>query len=62
MEIIFIRHEILHAFLLESGLCYSKGCDSELTTYNEMFVDWIATQFWKIHKQIIKAESLVKVN
>lgn len=35
-----IRHEIIHAFLIESGL--------ERYSSNELFVDWIARQWEKI--------------
>lgn len=44
-----IRHEIIHAFLYESGLY----CNSSYTTNwacNEEMVDWIALQFPKIQK------------
>jgi hypothetical protein len=40
-----IRHEIVHAFLCESGL----ACDS-FWAQNEEMVDWIAKQGLKIHK------------
>ncbi len=40
-----IRHEIVHAFLYESGL----GEDSDWAT-NEEIVDWIARQGPKIYK------------
>ena len=39
-----IRHELVHAFLFESGL----GCESWAN--NEEIVDWIAYQFPKIAK------------
>lgn len=44
-----VRHEIVHAFLTESGLDGSgNGCDHwEL---NEEMVDWIAMQFPKMLK------------
>ena len=46
-----LRHELIHAFLYESGLNFSShtiedcgwACDEEL-------VDWIAIQFPKIYK------------
>ena len=40
-----IRHELVHAFILESGLC-------ECCTWaeNEELVDWIARQFPKMNK------------
>lgn len=37
-----VRHEIIHAFLDESGL--------EMDSRNEMIVDWIAIQFPKLLK------------
>ncbi len=41
-----LRHEIVHAFLFESGLheCTNKSED----THDEQMVDWIAIQFPKI--------------
>lgn len=41
-----IRHELIHAFLFESGLdvCSDNG------TRNEELVDWIALQFPKMEK------------
>lgn len=40
-----LRHEIVHAFLCESGLC----CNSDWAE-NEELVDWIAIQGPKIYK------------
>ena len=41
-----LRHEIIHAFLYESGLAYNSwGC-------NEEIVDWIAIQFDKLVRAI----------
>lgn len=37
-----MRHEIIHAFFTESGLC--EYCD------NEQLIDWIAMQFPKMQK------------
>ena len=44
-----IRHEIIHAFLYESGL---EGCSNYADNWsqNEEMVDWIAIQFPKILK------------
>lgn len=39
-----IRHELIHAFLQESGLMASSWAD------NEEMVDWFALQFPKINK------------
>ena len=44
-----IRHEIIHAFLYESGLEGNTN-DSENWAQNEEMVDWIAIQFPKILK------------
>ena len=44
-----IRHEIVHAFLFESGLDESSGI-SEAWATNEEMVDWIARQGPKIYK------------
>lgn len=43
-----LRHEIVHAFLLESGLHESSG-GTESWASNETMVDWIARQGQKIH-------------
>ena len=43
-----LRHELIHAFLVESGL--NKNCD----WHNEEMVDWLAIQFNKI-KDVFKA-------
>lgn len=40
-----VRHELIHAFLFESGLAF----DSDWAT-NEEIVDWIALQFPKLSK------------
>lgn len=42
-----LRHEIIHAFLFESGL---HECFSVDKGHNETTVDWIAVQFPKIQK------------
>lgn len=48
-----IRHELIHAFLYESGLdkCTQWACNEEL-------VDWIAIQFPKLLKAFLEVESL----
>lgn len=46
------RHEIIHAFLNESGLC------AESWGYNEEIVDWIAQQFPKVLKAFEEADAL----
>lgn len=52
-----IRHEIIHAFLLESGLDSNSGGVDNWAT-NEEMVDWIAIQFSKIHKVFVDLEIL----
>jgi hypothetical protein len=48
-----LRHEIIHAFLFESGLHenwqHQQGHD-------ESYVDWIATQFTKLQKAFEEAD------
>lgn len=43
------RHEIVHAFLCECGLCECSG-EAESWAMNEAMVDWIARQGPKIYK------------
>lgn len=45
-----LRHEIIHAFLNESGLQESAGIPQYSWARNEEMVDWFALQFPKIHK------------
>lgn len=52
-----IRHEIIHAFLYESGLEGNTN-DCQNWSQNEEMVDWIAIQFPKILKVIQKLEAL----
>lgn len=47
-----IRHELIHAFLHESGL------DANSWAGNEEIVDWIAIQFLKLTEAFGKAEAL----
>lgn len=42
-----LRHEIIHAFLYESGLTSESDW-----AHNEEMVDWFAMQYNKIHKAI----------
>lgn len=44
---ITLRHEIIHAFLYESGL-WGSSVESEHWAMNEEMIDWIASQFPKI--------------
>lgn len=48
-----IRHEIIHAFLQESGL----SCNSDWAT-NEEMIDWIALQFPKLAKAFEEAKAI----
>lgn len=43
-----LRHEIMHAFLNESGLSDSSNCYDGAWAKNEEMVDWIAIQSPKI--------------
>jgi hypothetical protein len=43
------RHEIIHAFLFESGLNMDSRSSSAWAT-NEEMVDWMAIQFPKMNK------------
>ena len=44
-----LRHEIIHAFLYESGLCENSKSSASWSE-NEEMVDWIAIQFPKMLK------------
>ena len=50
-----IRHEIVHAFLYESGL-WQNSCSSKCWAQNEEMVDWIAIQMPKIQSAYKEAE------
>lgn len=52
-----LRHEIVHAFLFESGLAECSGT-VEAWAKNEAMVDWIAHQGEKIYKAWEEAEAL----
>lgn len=52
-----LRHEIIHAFLHESGLD-NNSLKFENWAVNEEMVDWFALQFPKIHKAFIDAECI----
>jgi len=45
-----LRHEIIHAFLYESGLDVCSKNEYDSWAVNEEMVDWIAIQFPKILK------------
>lgn len=50
-----LRHEIIHAFLHESGLGDNTFIKDEAWATNEEIVDWIAIQFPKILEAFRKA-------
>jgi hypothetical protein len=52
-----LRHEIVHAFLFESGLAGSSG-ECRAWAKNEEMVDWIAKQFPKMQKAFEEAGAL----
>ena len=45
-----LQHEIVHAFLIESGLAISSLVTSGAWAMNEEMVDWIAWNGEKLHK------------
>ena len=52
-----LRHEIIHAFLYESGMWNNSGsCDA--WGQDETITDWIAIQFPKILKAFQEAECI----
>lgn len=53
-----MRHEIVHAFLCESGLIGNTYCVDNGWARNEEMVDWIAIQFPKILKAFEEAGAL----
>ena len=53
-----LRHEIVHAFLNESGLSYSSSRNNNPWAKNEEMVDWIALQGPKIYEAWKKAGAL----
>lgn len=53
-----LRHEIIHAFLFESGLGECVDYGRMGTDHPEMIVDWIAIQFEKIGKAFAYAGAI----
>lgn len=51
-----LRHEIIHAFLFESGL--HENTNPKDKAHDEQMVDWIATQFAKLWKAFKEADCL----
>lgn len=45
-----LRHELMHAFLYESGLCIEAGAYDGSWACNEEMIDWFAIQSPKIFK------------
>jgi hypothetical protein len=52
-----LKHEIIHAFLFESGLDMQSG-ETESWAQNETMVDWMALQFPKMLKAFQEANCL----
>lgn len=52
-----LRHEIVHAFLFESGLAGDSG-NVRTWAMNEEMIDWIAFQHEKMHKAFKEAGAL----
>lgn len=50
-----VRHEIIHAFLCESGLS-ECSVEAEAWATNEEMVDWFARQGLKIHMAWVEAD------
>ena len=57
-EKVFLRHEIVHAFLNESGLRDNGACFDLSWAKNEEMVDWFAIQGEKIYKAWQEAGAL----
>ena len=50
MENEILRHELIHAFLSESGLKWDSHTPAKAWAKNEEMVDWFAIQMPKIYK------------
>lgn len=53
-----MRHEIIHAFLNESGLQWSSFVPDKAWAKNEEMVDWFAIQSPKIYRAFQEADCL----
>lgn len=53
-----VRHEIVHAFLDESGLCENSNSFDGAWATNEEMVDWFAVQGAKIYQAWMEADAL----
>ena len=52
-----LRHELIHAFLYESGLSFNSAATGAWAAEEEV-VDWIAIQFPKIYEAFAELECL----
>lgn len=52
-----LRHEIVHAFLCESGLCECSG-ETDAWACNETMIDWFARQGPKIYAAWLEAGAI----
>lgn len=52
-----LRHELIHAFLYESGLSFNSAATGAWAAEEEI-VDWIAIQFPKIYEACAELECL----
>lgn len=57
LQKVTLRHEIIHAFLFESGLGFSWQHADEFG-HDETTVDWFARQFAKIYKAFVEVGCL----
>lgn len=57
-ENLFLRHEIVHAFLNESGIRDNGGVFDMSWAKNEEMIDWFAIQGEKIYRAWKEAEAL----
>lgn len=52
-----VRHEIVHAFLVECGLCECSG-ETNAWSMNETMVDWFARMGERIYKAWAEADAI----
>ena len=53
-----LRHELIHAFLFESGLDGNSSWDNGACDHPEQIVEWMALQFPKMLKAFQEVEAL----
>lgn len=53
-----LRHELIHAFLFESGIGMDTIWDIDGQEHPEHMVEWVAMQFGKIYKAFNEAGAL----